>query len=67
MFLVRLFFLILVGITARRLYRAFKGKSAGKGFGQSETVHTPGADQTSSEPSDLTEQGIDDADFEEIP
>ncbi len=67
MFLFRLILLILAAVMGRRLYRAFKGAGQKQANREKDTVHTPGEGQAEPGYSDLTEQGIDDADFEEIP
>ncbi len=62
MSLMRLLLLFLLGLMARRLFLAFRRS-------QSQERPSAGAERAPEEPrySDLTEQGIDDADFEEIP
>ena len=65
--LMRLLLLFLVGLMARRIYRAVKGAGQKRRRPPRENVETPGGGQADSGFTDLTEQGIDDADFEEIP
>jgi hypothetical protein len=67
MFLMRLLLLLLVGIMARRLYRGFKAAGQMKRRQETDEVQTPGGGPGEPGYPDLTEQGIDDADFEEIP
>jgi hypothetical protein len=72
MILVRLFFLFIIGLFARRIWRAFKGQarpSYRPGSSEKSKAGNP-SDQTKQPNgaiSDITEQEIDDADFEEIP
>jgi hypothetical protein len=67
MFLIRLLLWLLVGIMVRRLYRAFKAAGQKKRRPKVDDPGTPGGDPADADYADLTEQGIDDADFEEIP
>ncbi len=64
MFVMRLLLLFLLGLVIRRVYRAVRTAKRSLGAKQtgirSEKIPDEGF-------RDLTEQGIDDADFEEIP
>ncbi len=75
MILVRLFFLFLIGLFARRIWRAFKGQArpsnpgdfSRDSSGKSSSKSSSNKNQSNGAKSDITEQEIDDADFEEIP
>ena len=67
MFLIRLLLLLLVGIMVRRLYRGFKAVRQKKRRPKADDARTPDGGPDDAGYADLTEQGIDDADFEEIP
>jgi hypothetical protein len=68
MFILRLILLFIFGLLVRRVYLAFKSATSG---GRPDPNHgkPPGKDDSDKPPAmdDLTEQDIDDADFEEIP
>ncbi|MDX2473059.1 MAG: hypothetical protein QNL91_05075 [Candidatus Krumholzibacteria bacterium] len=51
----------------RRLYRGLKAAGQKKRRPKVDDPGTPGGDPADAGYADLTEQGIDDADFEEIP
>ena len=63
MTLIRLILLVFVGFMARRLYLALKSPGR-SGSRKSTTSPTP---EATAGMKDLTDQDIDDADFEEIP
>ena len=70
MFIIRFILLVFLGLMARRLYLAFKsrGPAAASRSGQgSAGPGKPGTNRPEHGMEDLTEQDIDDADFEEIP
>ncbi len=67
MFLIRLLLLLLVGIMVRRLYRGLKAAGQKKRRPKVDDPGMSSADPADAGYTDLTEQGIDDADFEEIP
>ena len=68
MFLIRLFLLFFVGMMIRRLFRSIRSKAGKTSAQESEGVRQPGGSAADKpDYKDLTEQGIDDADFEEIP
>ncbi len=67
MFLMRLLLLFLFGIMLRRLYRAFRSNMQRGASQKRDGVNSPSGEQADPDYADLTEQGIDDADFEEIP
>jgi len=67
MFLIRLFLIFVLWMLIRRFYRNIKAMKARSKAGENQNVgHKSGA-QPEADYKDLTEQGIDDADFEEIP
>lgn len=65
MFLLRLVLLVFLAMMIRRIYRSWRKVASLKGQKSDGPVHTDPPEQAKY--SDLTEQGIDDADFEEIP
>ncbi len=68
MFLMRLILLVLLGLMLRRIFRAVRSVAKRETRRRQDPgVRTPPNQRPSTEYSDLTEQGIDDADFEEIP
>ena len=67
MTLIRLILLVLVGAMIRRLYRSVRGGAAQTAGRRERTSSSQPPSADGREFSDLTEQGIDDADFEEIP
>lgn len=67
MFLIRLLLLFFVGTMIRRLYRTIRSSAGKRSAQESGGVRQPADKATKADYKDLTEQGIDDADFEEIP
>ncbi len=67
MSLPRLLLFLLLGMMIRRLFLSFGKARKAKRQPESEQVRPPQGKPTEPDMADLTEQGIDDADFEEIP
>jgi hypothetical protein len=61
---IRFILLVFLGLMVRRIYLSFKGRKRSE-FGSNDG--DPGESSTERPMKDLTEQDIDDADFEEIP
>ena len=69
---IRLFFIFMIGLFIRRLWRSAKNNSnqakPSESGGKSRSSHASGEQKPAPGLlSDITEQEIDDADFEEIP
>ncbi len=64
---LRILLLFLLGMMVRRLYLSFRNAAKARRSRENDQVRNPGHEPTDPGYTDLTEQGIDDADFEEIP
>jgi len=67
MSMMRLLLLLLLGLMVRRLFRSFKGTRRYRAERPKTRSREDAEAGKATAYTDLTEQGIDDADFEEIP